>query len=530
MFPSTLAPQVRRWTAAGLIALVATFGFTPATFAQSGNIQPNAIEIDKNANLYAGDGASNILNPGATADWVKDSLQNTDTDPDPNDPIAIGIVPNFTGAVGGKGHWNGVRIVDGVAQGDQDIFLTGGKENDTSTWNVGPGSVGSSKYDITQAYIANNQSTIFFGMERRGNNGTTAFDFEFNQVGSVGGYVPVRTVNDVLLTFEMQGSGGSGSAIPHVYRWNGSSYVEVALNTLPAGLVTSINNVEIKPAPWGYVDSKGAWVLTPNIPRFEFAEAAVPLSVLPNVNACGGFAYVQVRTRSSSTATSDLKDTTKIFRYVFGGPAASAAVTPSCSLQFGYSAAGSADSTGNTTAPNLTYSWTFQRNSQPDGSGTWSNVGSSTTAGGTFTASSAGRYRALLTVTEAAGCTAGTTSNEIDVSPMFATASKTLATASALSVTLSGSAPSGSALQWQRFDGTNWLNLSGANSTSLVYSSFESDVAPVVPFNFTLGSDAYAGKQWVVSLRLHATRTFGGTVCTADSPAQTVKKVTAVDP
>ncbi|HKQ51200.1 MAG TPA: hypothetical protein VJT74_02450 [Pyrinomonadaceae bacterium] len=199
-------------------------------------------------------------------------------------------------------------------------------------------------------------------------------------------------------------------------------------------------------------------------------------------------------------------------------------------MQFGYSAAGSSDSTGNTTTPNLTYSWTFQRNSQPDGSGTWSNVGISTSASGTFTAPSAGRYRALLLVTEVAGCTAGTNSNEIDVSPMFASASKTLATAGTLSVTLSGNAPTGSALQWQRFDGTNWLNISGANSTSLVYSSFEADVAPVVPFNFTLGSDSYAGKQWVVRLRLHATRTFGGNVCTADSPAQTVKKVTGVDP
>jgi len=44
-----------------------------------------------------------------------------------------------------------VRIVDGIASSDQDIFLTGGKENDLSTWNVVPGSVGSSKYDITQA-------------------------------------------------------------------------------------------------------------------------------------------------------------------------------------------------------------------------------------------------------------------------------------------------------------------------------------------------------------------------------------------
>jgi hypothetical protein len=530
MHPRALAPRLRRWLATGLMMLVATVGLASAVFAQSGNIQPNAIEIDKNANLYPGDGNSNILNPGATADWVKDSLQNTDTDPDPNDPIAVGIVPNFTGAVGGKGHWNGLRIVDGIAQGDQDIFLTGGKENDTSTWNVGAGSVGSSKYDITQAYIANNQSTIFFGMERRGNNGTTAFDFEFNQKGTVGGYVPTRTVGDVLLTFEMQGSGGSGSAVPHVYRWNGSSYVEVALNTLPPGLVTSINNVEVKPAPWGYVDSKGAWVLSPDIPRFEFAEAAVPLSVLPGVNACGGFAFVQVRTRSSSTATSDLKDTTKIFRYVFGGPSATATIAPSCTLQFAYSAAGSSDSTGNTTTPNLTYAWTFQRNSQPDGSGTWSNVGSSTSASGNFTASSAGRYRALLTVTEVAGCTASTTSNEIDVSPMFANATKSLATASTLAVTLTGSAPSGSALQWQRFDGTNWVGINGANSTSLAYSSFEADVAPVVPFNFTLGSDSYAGKQWTVNLRLHATRTFSGNVCVADSPAVTVKKVTGVDP
>src|SRR6185369_17265299 len=150
-----------------------------------------------------------------------------------------------------------VRVIDGIAGSDQDIFLNGGKENDTSTWNVGSGSVGSSKYDVTQAYIANNQQFIFFGMERRGNNGTTAFDFEFNQTGTAGGYVPTRTLGDVLLTFEMQGSGGSGSATPHICQWNGSSYVE--LTTLPAGVFSSINSAATPPAPWGYVDSKGNW-------------------------------------------------------------------------------------------------------------------------------------------------------------------------------------------------------------------------------------------------------------------------------
>ncbi|HJQ32347.1 MAG TPA: PKD domain-containing protein [Pyrinomonadaceae bacterium] len=517
----------RRFAGAALALLLLAAGVAPLAFAQSGSIHPLAIEIDKSANLYPGDSSANILNPGATADWVKDSFANTDTDPDPNDPVAVGIVPNVSGAPGGTGHWNGVRIIDGIAQGDQDIFLTGGKENDTSTWNVGPGSVGSSKYDITQAYIANNQSFIYFGMERRGNNGTTAFDFEFNQSGTAGGYIPHRTVGDVLLTFEMQGSGNTGSATPHVFRWDGSSYVEQNLSSLPAGLVTSINNVDTKPAPWGYVDSKGNWVLSPDIPRFEFAEAQVPLSILPNVNPCGGFAYVQVRTRSSSTATSDLKDTTKIFRYVFGGPSAVAHVAPSCTLALSYSASGSADSTGNTTSPSLTYAWTFQRQN-PDGS--WSNVGTASGASGTFNAPSPGHYRALLTVTETAGCSDSTASNEIDVSPLFATASKTLADGSALAVTLSGSAPSGADLQWQRLSGASWVDIAGAKSLTLTYSSFEADTAPTVPYSFSIGSDSYAGKLWAVQLRLHASRTVGTQLCAADSPAVTVKKVTGVDP
>jgi hypothetical protein len=63
----------------GLIVLSVACTFVATMLAQSGNINPLAIEIDKNANLYPGDGNANILNPGATADWVKDSLANTDT-------------------------------------------------------------------------------------------------------------------------------------------------------------------------------------------------------------------------------------------------------------------------------------------------------------------------------------------------------------------------------------------------------------------------------------------------------------------
>ena len=69
-----------------------------------------------------------------------------------------------------------------------------------------------------------------------------------------------------------------------------------------------------------------------------------------------------------------------------------------------------------------------------------------------------------------------------------------------------------------------------ATATTLTYAGFEADASPTVPFNFSIGSINYTGKQWAVNLRLHATRTVNGQVCTADSPTVTVTKVTAVDP
>src|SRR5205814_9452261 len=36
--------------------------------------------------------------------------------------------------------------------------------------------------------------------------------------------IPTRSLGDVLFTFELNGSGSSGSALPHFFVWNGSSY------------------------------------------------------------------------------------------------------------------------------------------------------------------------------------------------------------------------------------------------------------------------------------------------------------------
>lgn len=461
----------------------------PLHAAVTGNIGPAAIEIDSSANLYPANAPFNpagfvngsIKNSGATADWVKDANANTDA-ASLTQSIATGIIPGVTGAVGGKGHWNGVRIVDGIAGNDKNIFLTGGKENDLSTWNIGPGTVGSSKYDITQAYLANNRQTLYFGMERRGNNGTTAFDFEFNQMApnAATPLVPRRTVGDVLFTFEMSGSGSSGSATPHYYTWNGSKYVERI--PAPASLISSINLAPTPAAPWGYVDSGGDWVLG-TLPNFEFAEAAVNLAdAFPNFSPCNNRAFVQVRTRASSTDTSDLKDTTEIFEFFFGGPTAAGNLATDCNQSFSYDASASRDSSGGTA---LTYQWSFKAPAGmtlsgtgvtgPDGSGNYHSTSKTGTVNvnlpdGVNTAA----ITASLTVVEGAGCTGSATNLNVTVYRALA-ATATLLTQCNLTLTYTGTASGGKApyaYSWQfqknsDDDGSGtWSNVGNSNTAS----------------------------------------------------------------
>ena len=390
----------------------------PLFGAVTGNIHPLAIEIDSSANLYP--------SSAAVADWVKDSLPNTDT-PSLVNSVATGIIPGVTAAAAGKGHWHGVRIVDGIAGNDQNIFLTGGKENDVSTWNIGPGTVGSSKYDITQAYLANNNDTIYFGMERRGNNGTTAFDFEFNKLAPVQPLIPNRSIGDVLFTFEMNGSATSGSAVPHYYLWDGTKYVEQS--PAPSSLVSSINRADIPAAPWGFVNSKGNWALG-NLLKFTFAEASVNLTeAFPDLDLCNGAkAFVQVRTRSSAVETSDLKDTTKIFEFLFGGPNAIANLNTGCQAQFTFDGSASRDSSGGS---ELVYSWNFTVPvgvslsgagiTGPDSDGVYHSESASGAADVTLPAGAESvTISARLTVTQGSACTSSTEATITVVQPLSA--------------------------------------------------------------------------------------------------------------
>jgi hypothetical protein len=475
-----------RHTCAFLLAFcMLSYGFLPLFVAGqitvTGSIHPNAIEIDNSANLTAGSGNANIKNTGATLDWIKDSLANTDT-PSLIDSIATGIkttVPNQTGATGGTGHWNGVRIVDGFGGGDQDIFLKGGKVNDSASWDIGPGTVGSSKFDATQMYIANNQTNIFFGMERNGNNGTTAFDFEFNQLPPLSAYIPDRSDGDLLVSFELQGSGGSsGSVLTYLFEYNGTTDLYEPLcdddpgtagtgqGACPAGLFTSINGINPTPAePWGHVDG-GSWIINPGFALRMFAEAQVPLSLLPGVNTCGGSGFVQIRTRASSALGSDAKDTTKIFEYSFGGPTAVGALTSGCGLDINYDATGSTTVGGGTP----TYDWFFQKLVE----GNWVDVNGAgadaTGVSGTFVAPGAGTYRAVLRVTEATACFDDETTNSVIVYPVVGgSASLTGDCDDTFTYTAQGTGGSGSyAYEWKFYkeNGTTDILVGTSSSQS----------------------------------------------------------------
>ncbi|MFL5733113.1 MAG: hypothetical protein ACJ78Q_07900, partial [Chloroflexia bacterium] len=112
---------------------------------------------------------------------------------------------------------------------------------------------------------------------------------------------------------------------------------------------------------------------------------------------------------------------------------------------------------------------------------------------------------------------------------LSAVATKTGADGSTLCATVTGATNGATSLQWQRFDGTSWVNITGATSATLSYCNFAADATPG-PVSFSIGADNYTGKLYSVQLRLHAERNLHGNLCSTDSAPVTVKLVNAVDP
>lgn len=311
-----------------------------------------------------------VVNDEARADWVLDTLPNTDApryiggiaygiltnpnaaDTDPDNDLQTGTTDPTTGTT--RGHWPGLRVVDGIGNADMNVFKAGGKENDTSSWQVAAGSVGSAKFDITQAYVAEStyvtpdlanypsgiKSVLMFGAERRDNSGTSAFDLEINRNPASNQNIPNRTVGDVLVSVELPSGVGNGKFF--LFTWDGTRYQPFNIAALPIAKQpqVSLNRVPTPSAPWGFVDSKGVWTIG-QIPASCFAEVIIPISPeLPLLSGASNDTtqplYMQIRSRASVGDTSDLKDLTTYFLFAFGGPTPSLAMRSTCAQGLSY--------------------------------------------------------------------------------------------------------------------------------------------------------------------------------------------------
>ncbi len=217
----------------------------------------------------------------------------------------------------GRGLLTAPTIVDPIGSADTSNFSGGSKENDApSTWDGGTGTA-SPKDDMGNIYVGsqldpvppgpNSHLWTFVGIERDSNSGTTFFDFEFNQKPNVTNEhhisVPNRTAGDILVVAQQQGT-GSFDISATIQKWTGSAWG--AAIAAPAGAFFGLANDKAIPVgPWtDHIASGGL------IPVRQFAEMAFDLTAFNVVLTCPsqGFGEVNVRTRSSISASAALKD------------------------------------------------------------------------------------------------------------------------------------------------------------------------------------------------------------------------------
>ncbi len=209
------------------------------------------------------------------------------------------------------------HIVDGVGNGDQNIFSTGSKFNDNpNTWTWTTGSP-PNKDDMNHAlfhFATDPEGHTWFmgGGDRSGVNGTSYLDFEllqnrltknangsFTSAGPDGG----RTVGDIVITVEYSNGGTNAQII--AYRWTQTSpgVFSYVVFTPPAGTTYAASNINGPVSvPFGAFGST-------TYQQYAYAEAAFDINeIIPGLNNCIGAKTVLIKTKASDALTAALKD------------------------------------------------------------------------------------------------------------------------------------------------------------------------------------------------------------------------------
>lgn len=210
---------------------------------------------------------------------------------------------------------------------DLTVFASGNKNEDLIgagdspwTWDIGGG--GPQKNDITNAYFhtrtdpVTGDRWVFVAAETRSINGDSHVDFEFNQagiakVGITGGELiglgpdGGRTVDDFMISIDFEQ--GGETPVANVRFWNGVLWETVSV---PGAAFSATNSVDIPHGAggtWKHFTDDGAEIDV--LTRLQLVEGAANLTALGiDVNPCSTDATFIVKSRSSSSWTSDLKD------------------------------------------------------------------------------------------------------------------------------------------------------------------------------------------------------------------------------
>ncbi|MCC3160756.1 T9SS type A sorting domain-containing protein [Hymenobacter sp. 15J16-1T3B] len=350
------------------------------------------------------------------------------------------------------------------------------------------GSGGPQKNDITNTYlhsrVVNGNTWLFFGAETRSVNGASYLDFEYNQKGvqvinsrlTGNGLTNGRTVNDFLLVINYTGGGNKPVVGLRIWQSDGTWSAEQPLSS--TNQFMSTNSADVAPvAPNLSFNTDGAYANVTG--ALQLVEGGINLSSIPQLavlNQCAPLATVTVKTRSSPSYTSELKDFDILNFSLAPTPTAAVTAVPA-----------QCQGANNTT--------TFQvSGTYAGGTAAWSATGGTVSnaqyAGGTTTATVTvtGVTTATVTLTTTSSvsgttCSTATASRSLVVKPNPTTdaiSPRTHCTGDAGAAINFTSSVSGASFSWTSTANVGF-GTSGTNVTSIpAYTAANSTTAPIV--------------------------------------------------
>ena len=207
--------------------------------------------------------------------------------------------------------WNNVdedRKTD-APTGQGDDSYKGGVKEDTQCPDVTTGSIPNNKSDLKSfgIYVEEGSGAVgdagflhLYWTRVSDPSGTTLMDFEFNQSDQTCsiGVNKVRTLDDFLIEYSID-QGGARADIT-IRKWSGTAWGP-AVEFDASEATGTINSSPILAANTGGVSTEDLQART-------FGEASIDLDVLFEADKCTSFGSAMLKSRSSDSFTSQLKD------------------------------------------------------------------------------------------------------------------------------------------------------------------------------------------------------------------------------